>query len=96
MGTLNDIEVLECDLRSHFPDAQVEIDAPSDSAGTWYVDVRRDRHALTIQWRPDRGFGLSAKPGAYGEGADEVYSTIAQVENRVADLLGIPAVAASR
>jgi hypothetical protein len=42
---------------------------------------------LTIQWRRDRGFGVSTAPGEYGEGAEELYSTIAQVEDRVAELL---------
>ena len=96
MGTMNDIEFLERDLRARFPRAHVAIDIPSDKRGTWYVDVRGDQQSLTIQWNPNRGFGLSAKPGGYGEGADEVYSTVAQVESRVAELLGIPVVAASR
>ncbi len=87
MEALNDIEVLDRDLRAHFPDARVAIDIPSDKRGTWYVDVRRDQQTLTIHWNPNSGFGLSSKPGAYGEGAEEIYSTIAQVENRVAELL---------
>lgn len=91
METMNDIEILERDLRARFPRATVTIDAPSDTSGVWYVDVRGDRRTLTVQWKPDRGFGLSVAPGAYGEGADEIYSTIAQVENRVAELLDVPA-----
>ena len=96
MEQMNDIEIIEHDLRSRFPGATVTIDAPADPAGTWYVDVRRNQQALTIQWTPRRGFGLSTKPGEYGEGADEVYSTAAQVESRVAELLDIPAAPASR
>jgi hypothetical protein len=84
---VNEIEIIEQDLRNRFPGATVTIDAPSDPAGTWYVDVRDIHQALTIQWRRDRGFGVSTAPGAYGEGAEELYSTIAQVENRVAELL---------
>jgi hypothetical protein len=96
METPNDIEVLERNLRAHLPQIRFAIDAPSNEVGIWYVDVRHNKQALTIQWSPDRGFGLSAKPGGYGEGADEVYSTIAQVENRVTELLDFPPVAASR
>jgi hypothetical protein len=84
---MNDIEIIERDLRTRFPDASVRIDAPADPASTWYVDVRGNQQALTIQWRRDRGFGVSTAPGAYGEGAEELYSTIAQVEDRVAELL---------
>jgi len=95
MGTLNDIEVLERNLRAHFPHVMVAIDAPSNAVGIWYVDVRHNKQALTIQWSPDRGFGVSAKPGGYGEGADEVCSTAAEVECRVAELLDTPAGPAS-
>jgi hypothetical protein len=84
---MNDIEIIERDLRARFPGATVTIDSPSDPAGTWYVDVRGQQQGLTIQWRRDRGFGVSTAPGAYGEGAEELYSTVAQVENRVAELL---------
>jgi hypothetical protein len=94
MGTMNDVEIMERDLRARFPGATVRLDPPSDPTGTWFIDVRRNQHALTIQWSQDHGFGLSAASGAYGEGADEVYSTVTQVEDRVAELLGIPAVAA--
>jgi hypothetical protein len=65
----------------------VTIDAPADPTGTWYLDVRGKHQTLTIQWRRDRGFGGSTVPGGYGEGAEEIYSTIAQVGNRVAELL---------
>jgi hypothetical protein len=87
MEQMNDIEIIEHDLRARFPGAIVTIDAPADPAGIWYVDVRGKQQALTIQWRRDRGFGVSTARGAYGEGAEELYSTIAQVEDRVAELL---------
>jgi len=92
---MNDIEIIEHDLRNRFPRATVTIDAPADAAGTWYIDVRDIRQALTIQWRRDRGFGVSTARGGYGEGAEEIYSTIAQVEDRVAELLH-PTPAATR
>jgi hypothetical protein len=84
---MNDLEIIGRDLRTRFPGATVTIDAPADPAGIWYVDVRDNRQELTIQWRRERGFGVSTTSGAFGEGAEEIYSTIAQVENRVAELL---------
>jgi hypothetical protein len=87
MGQMNDIEIIGRDLRNRFPGATVTIDAPADPAGTWYVDVKTHDQTLTIQWRRDRGFGLSNASATYGEGADEIYSTIAQLENRVTELL---------
>jgi hypothetical protein len=95
MEQMNDIEIIEHDLRTRFPGTAVTIDAPSDPAGTWYVDVRGKQQALTIQWRRDRGFGVSTAAGGYGEGTEEVYSTVAQVEQRVAELLH-PTPAATR
>ncbi|HEX3578436.1 MAG TPA: hypothetical protein VHY33_07720 [Thermoanaerobaculia bacterium] len=92
---MNDIEIIERDLRTRFPGATVTVDAPSDPAGTWYVDVRGKQQSLTIQWRRDRGFGVSAASGGYGEGAEETFSTISQVEDRVAELLH-PTPAATR
>ncbi len=86
---MNDIETLERDLRARFPQVTVTADAPSDTDGIWYVDVRRDHQTFTIQWTLDRGFGLSTSPGFYGEGANEIYSTVAQVENRIAELLDV-------
>ena len=94
MGTMNDVEIMERDLRARFPGATLRIDPPSDPAGTWFIDVRSNQHALTIQWSQDHGFGLSAKEGGYGERADEVYSTVTQVQDRVAELLGVSTVAA--
>jgi len=91
---MNDVEIMERDLGARFPSATVRIDPPSDPTGTWFIDVRSSQHALTIQWSQDNGFGLSATPGAYGEGADEVYSTVTQVEDRVAELLGVSTAAA--
>jgi len=96
MRTLNDIEVLERNLHSYLPHVTVAIDAPANEVGIWYADVRHNKQALTIQWSPDGGFGLSAKAGGYGEGADEVYSTAAEVVSRVAELLDFPPFAASR
>jgi len=32
---MNDIEIIEHDLRNRFPRATVTIDAPADAAGTW-------------------------------------------------------------
>ncbi len=94
MKPMNDIETIQRDLRARFPGLTIKIDPPSDPAGTWFIDVRHNRRTLTIQWKQGRGFGVSAEVGGYGEGADEVYSTPSQIEDRVAELLDVPAPAA--
>ena len=94
MKPMNDIEIIERDLRARFPALNIRIDPPADPSGTWFIDVRHNDRLLTIQWKQDRGFGLSAAAGGYGEAADEVYSTASQIEDRVAELLDVPAPAA--
>jgi hypothetical protein len=93
MKPMNDIEIIERDLSARFPGLTIRLDPPADPSGTWFIDVRRNNRVLTIQWRQDRGFGLSAAAGGYGEGADEVFSTVTQIEDRVAELLNVPAAA---
>ena len=55
-------------LRARFPGATVRIDSPTDPAGTWFIDVRRNQRALVIQWKQGRGFGfMYAQQTPYSE-----------------------------
>jgi DNA-binding XRE family transcriptional regulator len=87
---MNQIEKLRDDLIKRFPDLSVEIDAPADDRGPWFLDIRRAAAAppVVVQWRPDRGFGIST-PGAddYGVGPDEVYANTKATFDRVVRLI---------
>lgn len=87
---MNQIERLRDDLAGRFPALAVELDAPADAGGPWFLDVRRPGALVpvVVEWRPDRGFGVST-PGAddFGSGPDEVYPNARAAFDRVVRLV---------
>lgn len=87
---MNQIEKLRDDLMKRFPDIPIEIDAPADDRGPWFLNMERAGGvpAVVVEWRPDRGFGVST-PGAddFGMGPDEVYSNTKAVFDRIVRLM---------
>lgn len=90
MESVTPIQRLRDDLRNRFPDLAAEVDAPADPRGPWFLDLRRERGAapIVVEWRPDRGFGVST-PGTeeYGLGPDEVYPNAKEAFERVVRLI---------
>ncbi len=85
---MNAMERLERDLLRAVPKAQIKMDRPDDKSGAWWLDANLDGHAVTVEWRPRRGFGISATEDAgYGEGADEVIDDEKATLARVVRLL---------
>jgi DNA-binding XRE family transcriptional regulator len=88
---MNQIERLKGDLARRFPGLAMEIDAPADEQrGSWHLDVRPDDDAplIVIEWRSDRGFGVSTPgPDDYGTGVDELYPNAKAAYDRVVDLV---------
>lgn len=86
---MNPIKRMERELHAALPDAHLTLDAPDDPAGDWFLDVRRGEQLVVVQWRPDRGFGVTSDtPDAgYGAGPDEVHDTVEAARDRVAFLL---------
>ena len=88
---MNQIERLKSDLASRFPGLRMEIDAPADEQrGIWHLDVRPDGDAplIVVEWRPDRGFGVSTPgPDDYGTRPDEIYPNARSAYDRVAQLV---------
>jgi transcriptional regulator with XRE-family HTH domain len=88
--TMNPIERLRDDLVARFPDLAVEIDAPVDGVGIWYLDVRPGGGSpgVVVEWKPDLGFGVST-PGAddYGTKPDELYPNARAAYERVVRLI---------
>ena len=82
------IQSLEQQILRRFPAARMTLDPAETPDGSWFLDIELDGHTLAIQWRADRGFGVTANPGAgYGEGADEVYADLETTSQRVLSLL---------
>jgi DNA-binding Xre family transcriptional regulator len=88
---MNQIERLKNDLERRFPGVVMELDPPADEQrGTWHLDIRRDGASpLVVEWRPDRGFGVSSIEDdvAYGEGPDEVYPNTKAACSRIERLM---------
>lgn len=83
----NPIERIEQALRSRFPAAEIDLDPAATGTGSWFLDVRLAGHHV-VEWRPDRGFGVTSRPElSYGDGADEYFTDEAAAIARVAYLL---------
>ena len=89
---MNAIEKLQGDLRKRFPEIETEIDEPGDpDRGTWHLDIlRRGALPLVVEWRCDRGFGVSSvaeDDSDFGAGPDEVYPNGRAAYERVVQLV---------
>jgi len=85
---MNALETLADKLIKRFPDAITTIDPPGIANGSWWLDVDLKGHAVAIEWRPGKGFGVSTNASeGYGEGPDEVYPTDEAAFQRVSELL---------
>lgn len=84
----NPIERMERSVRARFPAAELELDPAATRTGGWFLDVRLAGHHVLVEWRLDRGFGITSDPElAYGEGADEVFTDEGAAFSRVIELL---------
>src|SRR5438132_426529 len=84
MGTMNPIEKMEQRIKNSFPKAHCAMDAAETPTGSWFLDIGVDNYSMIIEWRPDRGFGLTAgRECVFGEGADETYPDYGSAVRRV-------------
>lgn len=85
---MNPIQQLMASVSRQFPEARASLDPAEGRGGSWFLDVQLDEYALSVEWRPYCGFGVTAgsEPG-YGEGPDEVFSDTRSAEERVIELL---------
>lgn len=84
----NAIEILSDQLAVDCPDSTVSLDKPKKTSGSWFLDIQRDGHAVSVEWRAKQGFGVSSSADAlYGEGPDEIYDDREAVRHRVLSLL---------
>lgn len=75
-------------LRKGVPGVEVNVDAPSKTAGSWFIDVSEGQQSLVIEYRPKLGFGITSTPmDGYGEGPDEFRGGAEEAAKRVVDLL---------
>jgi len=88
---MSQIQTVKQKLKALFPGVSVVIDEPRNSGGPWMLDVALDDRAVNIEWRPHRGFGISSqgshRKSYYGEGPDEILSSVDETVERVFDLI---------
>lgn len=68
-------------------DAKVELDAPAEAAGNWFIDVGSGRRRVSLEFRPGSGFAIFSKSAEFGEGPMEIYRTPDRAARRVIQLL---------
>lgn len=85
---MNALQTLEARIHQRFPSAKTVIDLASMPAGPSFLDVTFNDQRLVVEWRPERGFGLTSKrAAAYGEGAEELIADLETAVERVIQLL---------
>ncbi|MEA2490281.1 MAG: hypothetical protein QOH21_2073 [Acidobacteriota bacterium] len=75
MGNRQAVEELKDEIALRLADAVVTIDEPDSDADVWWVDITHDGHSVSVEYRPNRGFGVAAPHGGYGEGPDVILPT---------------------
>jgi DNA-binding transcriptional regulator YiaG len=85
---MNDLEQLRDRLANRFPNASLAIDAPDVDTATWFLDAELQGHLVVVQWRVDRGFGISTPArDDFGAKPHELYESLEAAYDRVVELL---------
>jgi len=79
----NVLEQFRTRLLADIKNCEVEIDAPDNEAGNWWIDVRAGNKRMSLEYRPRKGFGVFDRDSGYGEGPAEVYRTAKLAARRV-------------
>ncbi|HST62972.1 MAG TPA: XRE family transcriptional regulator [Longimicrobium sp.] len=85
---MNAIECLRERLAARFPEAVLAIDPAETATGGWFLDAELQGHLVVVEWRADRGFGISTPSrDDYGAKPDEVYEDVDAAYARAKALL---------
>jgi DNA-binding Xre family transcriptional regulator len=85
---MSSIEQLERILREALPGAEFSLARPKQPSNPWWLDIVLGTQAVTVEWRPKQGFGISSNSSeSYGEGPDEVFEDTALAGARIIYLL---------
>jgi hypothetical protein len=84
MESVAAVRELENQVRRRMVDVKFTIDPPASSTGSWWIDVQRYGRIASIEWKPGKGFGISAPHGGYGEGVDFIVHDAAAAAEFVA------------
>jgi DNA-binding transcriptional regulator YiaG len=85
---MNDLQQLRERLADRFPSASLTIDAPALDNGTWFLDAELQGHLVVVQWRADRGFGITTPTrDDFNAKPQELYECLDAAYDRVVELL---------
>jgi len=94
---MRELELLANLLRTTLPDLELTLDQPADLGSPGWLDVARQGHIVSVEWRPRRGFGISLlatsedpREGLF-EGPDEIVLDAHAARDRILSLLGADA-----
>jgi DNA-binding XRE family transcriptional regulator len=75
-------------LQERVPQGRFDLDRPEQGGGSWWLDARLGKQALTVEWRASMGFGVSSLPSVgFGDGPDEFFESAEEAALRVEHLL---------
>jgi hypothetical protein len=66
------------------PGSHVKVDEPEHAGGAHWLDVTIGKKRRTLEYRPEKGFGLFQEKAGYGEGPEEIYRTPERAAQRLA------------
>ena len=85
---MNQIECLKRLIEARLPGVSAELDRPLRSAAPWMLDLSFQSHPVNVEWRRNRGFGLTSDPRhGLGEGPDEILTDLDAAAERAVELL---------
>lgn len=75
-------------LQRKVPQVETQVEAGHSGAVTW-IDVRAGEQMVTVEYRPNLGFGLHRddEDQGFGERPDEIYRAVTPLVTRVTELL---------
>ncbi|MES0490550.1 MAG: hypothetical protein ABUK01_11185 [Leptospirales bacterium] len=75
-------------VQERFPGLKYEIDKAETKSGSTWVDIYSEEESITIEFRPNYGFGLyKGDSSSYGEGPNEIYRSQDLAVKRVEAIL---------
>jgi DNA-binding XRE family transcriptional regulator len=81
------LKELQKKLVKRFPNAILDLDESPQGQGGDFLDVRLKDHCVVVEWRKDKGFGISSRSDiGYGEGVDEIYPSADEAYQRIVAL----------
>jgi DNA-binding XRE family transcriptional regulator len=82
------LEKIQNDINAVLPNLEMSYDPAETDSGSSWLDIETGEQHLTIEYKPDQGFGLyTGNNDSFGSGPNEVYRKETALLKRIAMLL---------